>query len=42
VIGRPIEWIAARERRFVRNWKQAHVEAKLASGERQEAEEVIR
>jgi NAD(P)-dependent dehydrogenase (short-subunit alcohol dehydrogenase family) len=26
-LGRPIEWIAARDRRFVRNWKQAHVEA---------------
>ena len=27
--GRAIEWIAARDRRFVRNWKQAHVEAEL-------------
>jgi NAD(P)-dependent dehydrogenase (short-subunit alcohol dehydrogenase family) len=26
-LGGPIEWIAARDRRFVRNWKQAHVEA---------------
>jgi NAD(P)-dependent dehydrogenase (short-subunit alcohol dehydrogenase family) len=26
-LGRPIEAIAARDRRFVRNWKQAHVEA---------------
>jgi YD repeat-containing protein len=26
-LGRPIEWIAARDRRFVRNWKQAHAEA---------------
>ena len=26
-LGRPIEWLAARDRRFVRNWKQAHVEA---------------
>jgi YD repeat-containing protein len=29
-LGRPIEWIAARDRRFVRNWKQAHVEAEQA------------
>jgi NAD(P)-dependent dehydrogenase (short-subunit alcohol dehydrogenase family) len=26
-LGGPVEWIAARDRRFVRNWKQAHVEA---------------
>jgi hypothetical protein len=29
-LGRPIEWIAARDRRFVRNWKQAHAEAEQA------------
>jgi NAD(P)-dependent dehydrogenase (short-subunit alcohol dehydrogenase family) len=26
-LGGPVEWIAARDRRFVRNWKQAHIEA---------------
>jgi NAD(P)-dependent dehydrogenase (short-subunit alcohol dehydrogenase family) len=26
-LGGPIEWIAARDRRFIRNWKQAHAEA---------------
>jgi YD repeat-containing protein len=41
-LGRPIEAIAARDRRFIRNWKQAHVEAELASGKQQEAEEVTR
>jgi NAD(P)-dependent dehydrogenase (short-subunit alcohol dehydrogenase family) len=30
-LGRPIEWIAARDRRFVRNWKRAHAEAKQPS-----------
>jgi NAD(P)-dependent dehydrogenase (short-subunit alcohol dehydrogenase family) len=25
--GRAIEWLAARDRRFIRNWKQAHEEA---------------
>jgi YD repeat-containing protein len=41
-LGRPIEAIAARDRRFIRNWKQAHVESELASGKQQEAEEVTR
>jgi NAD(P)-dependent dehydrogenase (short-subunit alcohol dehydrogenase family) len=35
-LGRPVEWIAARDRRFIRNWKQAHVEAE----EQAEMEEV--
>jgi NAD(P)-dependent dehydrogenase (short-subunit alcohol dehydrogenase family) len=29
--GRAIEWIAARDRRFVRNWKLAHEEAERAA-----------
>ena len=28
-LGGPVEWIAARDRRFVRNWKLAHKEAEL-------------
>jgi NAD(P)-dependent dehydrogenase (short-subunit alcohol dehydrogenase family) len=26
-LGGPFEWIAARDRRFVKNWKQAHIDA---------------
>jgi NAD(P)-dependent dehydrogenase (short-subunit alcohol dehydrogenase family) len=37
-LGGPIEWIAARDRRFVRNWKQAHVEAKVADSNPPEVE----
>jgi NAD(P)-dependent dehydrogenase (short-subunit alcohol dehydrogenase family) len=36
-LGGPLEWIAARDRRFVRNWKQAHAEA-----EQPELEEVAK
>jgi NAD(P)-dependent dehydrogenase (short-subunit alcohol dehydrogenase family) len=36
-LGGPIEWIAARDRRFIRNWKQAHAEA-----EQPEMEEVAK
>jgi NAD(P)-dependent dehydrogenase (short-subunit alcohol dehydrogenase family) len=36
-LGGPLEWIAARDRRFVRNWKQAHAEA-----EQRELEEVAK
>ena len=42
--GRAIEWLAARDRRFVRNWKQAHAEAEAppSAAEEQQAEEVRR
>jgi len=33
-LGGPFEWIAARDRRFVRNWKQAHDDAKLTDSQR--------
>ena len=33
-LGRPLEWLAARDPRFARNWKQAHAEAE--QGEREE------
>jgi YD repeat-containing protein len=41
-LGRPIEWIAARDRRFIRNWKQAHAEADAHLPEATEAEEVAK
>src|SRR5581483_1395998 len=43
-LGRPLESLAARDRRFIRNWKQAHVEADHASlgGADREAEEVTK
>jgi NAD(P)-dependent dehydrogenase (short-subunit alcohol dehydrogenase family) len=37
-LGGPIEWIAARDRRFVRNWKRAHAEAEQV----EDLEEVTR
>jgi NAD(P)-dependent dehydrogenase (short-subunit alcohol dehydrogenase family) len=36
-LGRPLEWLAARDRRFARNWEQAHAEAR-----QQEPEEVVK
>ena len=36
-LGGPIEWIAARDRRFVRNWKQAHKEAEQVPEKLEEA-----
>ena len=39
-LGAPVEWVAARDRRFVRNWKQAHAEAELT--EAPEPEEVAK
>jgi len=36
-LGRPLEWLAARDRRFARNWEQAHAEAR-----EQELEEVAK
>jgi NAD(P)-dependent dehydrogenase (short-subunit alcohol dehydrogenase family) len=37
-LGGPIEWIAARDRRFVRNWKQAHADEALEAPEAQPEE----
>jgi NAD(P)-dependent dehydrogenase (short-subunit alcohol dehydrogenase family) len=36
-LGRPLEWLAARDPRFARNWEQAHAEAR-----QQEREEVAK
>jgi NAD(P)-dependent dehydrogenase (short-subunit alcohol dehydrogenase family) len=41
-LGGPIEAIAARDRRFVRNWKQAHVEAEALDTPAPDAEEAAR
>jgi hypothetical protein len=41
-LGGPIEWVAARDRRFVRNWKQAHAEAGPAEAPAPAAEEATR
>jgi NAD(P)-dependent dehydrogenase (short-subunit alcohol dehydrogenase family) len=41
-LGGPFEALAAREPRFVRNWKQAHVEAEAAESPAPEAEEAAR
>jgi NAD(P)-dependent dehydrogenase (short-subunit alcohol dehydrogenase family) len=41
-LGGPIEAIAARDRRFIRNWKQAHAEAAPADAPAPEAEEATR
>jgi NAD(P)-dependent dehydrogenase (short-subunit alcohol dehydrogenase family) len=41
-LGGPVEWIAARDRRFVRNWKQAHVEAEAQETATPEPEEAAR
>jgi YD repeat-containing protein len=41
-LGRPIEWLAARDRRFVRNWKQAHVEAEALEAPETQPEEAAR
>jgi NAD(P)-dependent dehydrogenase (short-subunit alcohol dehydrogenase family) len=43
-LGGPLEALAARDRRFVRNWKRAHEEANQAAGEPEprQAEEAIK
>jgi YD repeat-containing protein len=41
-LGRPIEWIAARDRRFIRNWKQAHAEAEALDAPEAQPEEATR
>lgn len=41
-LGGPIEAIAARDRRFIRNWKQAHAEAAALDAPAPESEEAAR